>query len=229
MKLEALIFDVDGTLVDTEELHRQAYNQTFLEFGFGWHWSAASYVELLAVSGGEARVARYIDLIDSPPAEKIRLRRLIPAIHKEKTQLYSELIASNAVKPRPGIVRLIEAARQSDVRVGLVASSASANVEGLVTSALGSELRNVIAAIVCTDMVAPKKPAPDIYELTLTMLRVSAAAAVRSKIRPMACWQHRRPACRRSSCQAPGRWGTSFTAQTWCCRHSVIPTSRLIR
>lgn len=178
MKLQALIFDVDGTLVDTEELHRQAYNQTFLEFGLGWHWSAASYAELLTVSGGEAHIARHIDLIDLSPAEKIRLRRLIPAIHKEKTQFYSELIASNAVKPRSGIVRLIKAARRSDVRVGLVASSASANVEDLVTSALGSELRNVIAAIVCTDMVGRKKPAPDIYELTLTMLRVSAAAAV---------------------------------------------------
>jgi HAD superfamily hydrolase (TIGR01509 family) len=178
MNLVALTFDVDGTLVDTEELHRQAYNQTFLDFGFGWEWDADSYAQLLTVSGGQARMARYIDLLDLPPSEKLRLRRVIPAIHKEKTRLYGELIASNRVRPRPGIARLIDEARRADLLVGLVASSASANVETLVTSALGGELRKAVTAIASGDMVARKKPAPDIYELLLSMLHVSANAAV---------------------------------------------------
>lgn len=177
-KLEALIFDVDGTLVDTEELHRRAYNQTFVDFGFGWEWSADRYAKLLAVSGGQARIAHHIDLIDLPPSEKIRLRRLIPAIHEEKTRLYNELSAGNAVRPRPGVARLIEEARRANVRVGLVASSASVNVESLVTSALGRELRNAIAAIACGDMVVRRKPAPDIYELILTQLRASTPNTV---------------------------------------------------
>jgi HAD superfamily hydrolase (TIGR01509 family) len=172
-KLEALIFDVDGTLVDTEELHRQAYNQTFLDFGFGWQWDADRYAELLTESGGQARIARHIDEISLSPAEKTRLRRVIPAIHKEKTRLYGQLIESNKVRPRPGIARLIQHARGAGVRVGLVASSASANVDALVSSLLGSELRQTVVAIVCGDMVSRKKPAPDLYELLLTMLRVS--------------------------------------------------------
>lgn len=178
MQLEALIFDVDGTLVDTEELHRRAYNQTFLDFGFGWDWNTRHYAQLLAVSGGQARIAHHIDLIDLPPAEKIRLRRLVPAIHKEKTRLYSEMIASSAVQPRAGVARLIEDARRANVRVGLVASSASDNVESLVTSALGRQLRSAIAAIACSDMVARKKPAPDVYELILAQLRASKSNAV---------------------------------------------------
>jgi HAD superfamily hydrolase (TIGR01509 family) len=178
MKLEALIFDVDGTLIDTEELHRQAYNQTFLDFGFGWDWDVNSYADLLTVSGGEARIARYIDLIDLPPSEKIRLRRMIPAIHREKTRLYGQLIASNSVRPREGVARLIGEAWRADICVGLVASSASANVDTLVSSALGPDLRKAVGAIVCGDMVTRKKPAPDIYELLLTMLRISAPAAV---------------------------------------------------
>jgi len=177
-RLDALIFDVDGTLVDTEELHRQAYNQAFLNFALGWDWDVDSYAKLLKVSGGETRVAHYIDLIDLPPAEKIRLRRLIPAIHNEKTRLYGELMASNGVRPRAGVARLISEAQAADVRVGLVASSASANVEALVSSALGNDLRQAIGAIVCSDMVKRKKPAPDIYELLLTTLRVSPGAAV---------------------------------------------------
>jgi HAD superfamily hydrolase (TIGR01509 family) len=178
MKVEAFIFDVDGTLVDTEELHRQAYNQTFLNFGVGWDWDTDLYAELLMVSGGQARVARYIDLIDLSPAEKTRLRRVIPAIHREKTRLYGELIASNSVRPRPGVAPLIEEARLAGIRIGLVASSASANVDTLVSSALGQHLRNAVGAIVSGELVGRKKPAPDIYELILTMLRVSAAAAV---------------------------------------------------
>jgi HAD superfamily hydrolase (TIGR01509 family) len=178
MKLGALTFDVDGTLVDTEELHRQAYNQTFLDFGFGWEWDADSYAQLLTVSGGQARMARYVDLLDLPPAEKLRLRRVIPAIHQQKTRLYGELIASNNVRPRPGIARLIDDARRADLLVGLVASSASANVDTLVTSALGPELRKAVTAIAGAEMVTRKKPAPDIYELLLSMLHVSASAVV---------------------------------------------------
>jgi beta-phosphoglucomutase-like phosphatase (HAD superfamily) len=69
-KLEALLFDVDGTLIDTEELHRQAYNETFVDFGLDWDWTVKLYVDLLSVSGGEARIARYIDQLDLPPGEK---------------------------------------------------------------------------------------------------------------------------------------------------------------
>lgn len=178
MKLEALIFDVDGTLVDTEELHRQSYNQTFVDFGINWDWNAATYTELLSVSGGQARIAHYIDLVDMMPDEKTRLRRIIPAIHKEKTRLYGELAANKNVALRPGIARLIDEAHTAGIRVGLVASSASENVETLVSSALGNKLRKAVGAIVCGDMVKRKKPAPDIYELMLTMLHVPAQATV---------------------------------------------------
>jgi HAD superfamily hydrolase (TIGR01509 family) len=130
------------------------------------------------MSGGQARIARHIDLIDLPPPEKIRLRRLIPAIHKEKTRIYSDLITTNAVKPRPGVARLIEEARRANLPVGLVASSASSNVDSIVTSALGRSLRNAVIAIACSDMVARKKPSPDIYELALSMLRASATNSV---------------------------------------------------
>src|SRR6185437_8188862 len=77
MKLEGLVFDMDGTLVDTEELHRQAFNQAFLEFGLGWEWSPELYTQLLVVSGGVDRIASYIDSLGLPAAEKTRLRRLI--------------------------------------------------------------------------------------------------------------------------------------------------------
>ena len=178
MKLEALLFDVDGTLADTEELHRQSFNQTFLDFGFGWNWDPELYQDLLQVSGGADRIARYLDIIDLSAAEKTRLRRLIPAIHREKTSTYGELMRGNSVRLRPGVARLVEEARQAGVRIGLAATSASANVQALIATAFGRDAQRAIHAVVCADQVARKKPAPDIYEHLLTMLRTPAAGGV---------------------------------------------------
>ena len=178
MKLEALLFDVDGTLVDTEELHRQAFNQAFLEFELDWDWGPALYIDLLAVSGGVHRIAHYIDTLGLPPAEKVRLRRLIPAIHRAKTHNYGELLGSTAAQLRPGIARLIEEARQAKFRVGVASTSSSVNVDTLLATVFGDERYKLIDAAVAADQVARKKPAPDIYELLLTILRVPALSCI---------------------------------------------------
>ena len=176
--LKALIFDVDGTLVDTEELHRRAFNQAFLEYELDWNWGLNLYAELLGVSGGADRIARYIDRVDLPAAEKIRLRHLVPGIHRAKTRIYGELLAGGKAQLRPGVARLAGEARRAGLKIGLAATSASANVQPLVAAAFGAEARDAIGAIVCADQVARKKPAPDLYELLLATLRVPAATCV---------------------------------------------------
>jgi|EndMetStandDraft_5_1072996.scaffolds.fasta_scaffold53921_2 HAD superfamily hydrolase (TIGR01509 family) len=178
MKVEALIFDVDGTLVDTEELHRQAYNQTFLDFSLDWEWTPDLYLELLAVSGGVDRIARYLDTLGLSPAEKTRLRRLIPAIHREKSRNYGELLSGDAARLRPGIGRLIEESRRAGLLIGLAATSSSVNVEKLLSTVFGHDARQAINVVVCSDQVARKKPAPDIYELVLTLLRLQPSVCV---------------------------------------------------
>src|SRR5262245_30571517 len=176
--LQAMLFDVDGTLIDTEELHRQAFNLTFLELRLGWEWDVKLYAQLLSVSGGVDRIARYIDLIDLPAGEKTRLRRVIPQIHRMKTKAYGRLIGSNSAKLRPGVARLIDEGLRKGHRIGLAASSASENVQTIVSTALGFEAFSAIEAIVCADEVSRKKPAPDIYELLLTQLRAPAVSSV---------------------------------------------------
>ena len=178
MKLQALLFDVDGTIVDTEELHRQAFNQAFLRFDLGWDWDRRLYAELLTVSGGVDRIARHIDQLPLPAAEKTRLRRSVPAIHEEKTRIYGELLGGDSVRLRPGIGRLVDEARLAGLAIGLAATSAAANVEALASSAFGRGARAAIGAIVSAELVARKKPAPDIYELLLATLGVPAAACV---------------------------------------------------
>ena len=176
--LKALLFDVDGTLVDTEELHRQAFNQAFLEFGLGWNWNNDLYGELLAVSGGVERIAHYIDWLKVPAAEKTRLRRIIPSIHREKTRIHGELVASNTSLLRPGVARLFDEARGAGLRIGLAATSALDNVHTLIDAALTPAQRESVGAIVCVAQVGRKKPAPDIYESLLTQLRVPSEASV---------------------------------------------------
>jgi hypothetical protein len=108
-ELKALLFNVDGTLVDTKELHRQAFN-------LGWNWSDELYAELLAVSGGAERIAHYIDRLNRPAAERTRLRRLISAVHREKTRIYGTLIASNKALLGPGVGRLMEEAHEVELK-----------------------------------------------------------------------------------------------------------------
>lgn len=173
MTLEALVFDVDGTLVDNEELHRRAFNQAFLEFQLGWDWTPEIYMDFLQISGGTDRIKHFVDALAVSDAEKTRLRSLIPGLHREKSRIYGELIAGAMVKPRPGVARLIREASDSGLKVGLAATSASKNVQPLVVSALGRDLASKISAVVSSDLVSRKKPAPDLYLLLLSMLGVA--------------------------------------------------------
>lgn len=173
MTLEALVFDLDGTFVDTDELHRRAFNQAFLEFDLGFDWTPELYEKLLAVSGGADRIRHFIDEASLSQEQKRALHAVIPAVHREKTRIYGELLSDNTVKLRSGVRRLMDEARKNNLKIGVVATSASANMQPLILSVLGREGASDIRAFVSADRVAQKKPAPDIYALAASMLGVS--------------------------------------------------------
>jgi HAD superfamily hydrolase (TIGR01509 family) len=174
MSLDALIFDFDGTLADTEETHRQAFNYAFVRFGFRWEWTRPLYRGLLHTSGGKERLADFIATLPASPAEKARLHQLVPAIHRTKTELYTELIADGRCPLRPGVRRLLDEAREAGVALAIASTSASANVHALLTRHLGPGAARWFKTIVCGDLVARKKPAPDIYRLVLSTLGLPA-------------------------------------------------------
>jgi HAD superfamily hydrolase (TIGR01509 family) len=178
MKTKGLIFDVDGTLVDTEELHRQAFNQAFVDFKLDWTWSPELYAELLSYSGGIDRLAAYILRLNLRESERAYLNQIIPMIHREKTQIYIELVHGTAVRPRTGVARVIGEALDLGLKVGLVATSAFPDVRGLITSALGEKVATDLDPIVCADQVTNKKPAPDLYQMALNLIRLPAEACV---------------------------------------------------
>lgn len=178
MNLEALIFDFDGTIADTEETHRQAFNDAFMRFGLDWEWSKPLYRELLKISGGKERIIAYVGTLPVSPAENARLCALAPALHRTKTELYTELIADGRCLPRPGVVRLIAEAREAGLKLAIASTTTAANVEALLTRHLGRGGLRQFHTIVCGDLVSHKKPAPDIYRLALSMLGCCADECV---------------------------------------------------
>src|SRR5882757_4090298 len=117
--LKALIFDVDGTLADTEEAHRCAFNEAFQQLGLPWNWSKPTYAHLLLTAGGKERLAAYIASLDLPAAGRLELTGRIDAIHRAKTENYTRMVLDGEVALRDGVARLIGEAARSRVRLSI--------------------------------------------------------------------------------------------------------------
>jgi HAD superfamily hydrolase (TIGR01509 family) len=176
--LEALIFDLDGTLADTEETHRQAFNAAFIEAGLWWDWSPPLYARLLAVSGGKERLRHYIGTLGVPAAERARLLNIVPALHETKTHIYTELLVRGQRPFRAGVLPLLRAARDAGLKLAIASTTTSVNVSALLRANLGAAPDIGFDVLACGDQVAQKKPAPDIYRLALASLRLAADACV---------------------------------------------------
>jgi len=175
MSLEALIFDLDGTLADTEETHRQAFNSAFIRLELWWDWGPLRYSELLEVSGGLDRLHHYVDSLGVAPAEKARLHAIVPLIHATKSEIYVELLRAGQPPLRPGVKRLIAEAQHEGLQVAVVSTTTSANALEL----LRNHFRQPgIDLLVCADEVARRKPAPDLYQRALALLRKPADACI---------------------------------------------------
>jgi len=176
--VQALIFDVDGTIADTEEAHRRAFNEAFCAYGLVWNWTPELYAELLQVTGGKERIRRYIERLQLQSAHRERLLRLVPEIHGTKTRLYTELVDLGALRPRAGVARLMTEARASGIQLAIASTTSPQNVESLLSSGLGADALSWFSAIVSGDVVSRKKPAPDVYDLVLGRLGVAPGRAV---------------------------------------------------
>jgi HAD superfamily hydrolase (TIGR01509 family) len=174
MKLKALIFDVDGTLADTEEAHRSAFNEAFAEMGLDWNWSKPKYAHLLATTGGKERLAVFIASLPHSAEEKSALLARVPAIHQAKTARYMRLISEGSVPLRAGVVRLLDEAARHDVRLAIATTTTFANIETLLVTNLGPDALSRFSVIGAGDQVARKKPAGDIYEWVLQQLGLPA-------------------------------------------------------
>jgi HAD superfamily hydrolase (TIGR01509 family) len=167
----SLIFDVDGTLAETESIHRRAFNAAFLECGVEWYWDRCTYKKLLRVAGGKERLRTYARM--QPPPRRLTDARFVE-LHQVKTRHYTRLIAQHTCRLRPGVEAFIDAAIARRQRLAIATTTTFSNVEDLLSRALGRHWRSLFAAVVAGDEVARKKPAPDVYLEVLARLGQSA-------------------------------------------------------
>ncbi|MES2993206.1 MAG: HAD-IA family hydrolase [Pseudomonadota bacterium] len=173
--LKALIFDVDGTLAETErDGHRIAFNRAFEDAGLGWHWNVEHYGALLAVTGGKERISHYWNTIDPQAAAAPEADARVRALHAAKTAHYLELVRSGTVVLRPGVRRLLIEARARGLRLAIATTTTEANVRELLTATISPLAPDWFEVIGAGDAVAHKKPAPDIYHWVMERLRLPA-------------------------------------------------------
>ncbi|MDR3099589.1 MAG: HAD family hydrolase [Paraburkholderia sp.] len=176
--MEALIFDVDGTLADTEAAHLRAFNAAFAEVGLDWYWDEALYTRLLKVAGGKERLLHYWRVADLECAEGSRIGEVIDAVHAVKTRHYAARVGNGGLPLRPGIARLITEAQAAGMPVAIATTTTPANLDALLCAPFGPAWRKRFAAIADAGTTQIKKPAPDVYLDVLRQLGLNGANCI---------------------------------------------------
>lgn len=175
--LQALIFDVDGTLADTEMAHLQAFNHAFQEMGLGWVWDVPLYLQLLDVSGGKERILHYWKQVnpDIKSVDANALADRIGRIHELKTAAYEAAVNSGAVSLRPGVLKLMDEALSAGLQLAIATTTSPVNIAALLRHAIGDDWRLNFTAIGDASTAPIKKPHPQVYLQMLDAMQLPAS------------------------------------------------------
>ena len=168
--VKALIFDVDGTLAETEEAHREAFNSAFAEAGLDWVWDVDLYRDLHRVTGGKERMRHYADRLGVSRSELSD--DALAKLHRRKNERYSERVRAGQCPLRPGVERLIRSAHAGGLRLAICTTTSRVNVNELIGATLGAGGLGLFDVIVAGEDAPVKKPAPDAYLRALEALQL---------------------------------------------------------
>jgi len=172
--MQALIFDCDGVLVDTErDGHRVAFNDAFAGAGLDISWDVDLYGRLLLIAGGKERMRHYFDSAGWPDAAGADKDGFLADMHKSKTQIFSDLIARGALPLRSGILRIVDEAIAAGVRLGVCTTSNPKSIDA-VLDLMGPDRKSKFEFVLAGDIVSRKKPDPEIYDMAREKLALPA-------------------------------------------------------
>ena len=179
MTLQALLWDVDGTLAETErDGHRVAFNLAFEALGLPWRWDEVHYGRLLAVSGGRERLLHDMSSRSDAPALSQQRETLVVELHALKNRFYADRVAAGHVALRPGVADLMAECRAQGVRQAITTTTSRSNVEALLKTAFGGGWAEPFDAVVCGEDVRCKKPDPEVFLLALQRLQIGPLDAI---------------------------------------------------
>jgi beta-phosphoglucomutase-like phosphatase (HAD superfamily) len=178
MTIKAIIFDVDGTLADTEDAHRKAFNKAFVENNLDWQWDIELYGKLLKVTGGKERIKYYLSDFLTSFIKPENFDDFVKRLHAAKTVHYTAMMRAGDVPLRPGIKQLINDAHKAGITLAIATTTTPENVAALLEVGLGKDWATYFAANGCGDIVPKKKPAPDIFNWVLDKLNIPAANSI---------------------------------------------------
>ena len=178
--LQALIFDVDGTLADTERAHLAAFNHAFAEMGMDWVWDEALYTGLLDISGGKERILHYWKSRDPGMIEvdAMALSETVDRLHELKTASYEAAVNDGAISLRPGVLRLMDEALAQGLQLAIATTTSPVNIAALMRRAIGTDWRLNFTAIGDASTAPIKKPHPQVYLQMLAALHLKPDACV---------------------------------------------------
>lgn len=176
-RLQALIFDVDGTLADTESAHLAAFNHAFSELGLGWVWDEVLYTDLLDISGGKERIRHYWEQVNPEvrALNTLAMSDTIDRIHALKTAAYEGSVNDGLVSLRPGVLALMDSASAQGVQLAIATTTSPVNIAALLRRAVGPDWRLNFTAIGDASTAPLKKPHPQVYLQMLSALRLPAS------------------------------------------------------
>ncbi len=178
MDLSAILFDVDGTIAETEDYHRQSFNESFKEFGLDWYWDEPIYKELINVGGGKERIKSHINRAWPEMKEYKNLNKYINSILQVKNEIYADNMKDSKIKPRPGIIRLLKELKKNNLRTALVSSASKDNLDSLFLEGLKINYKDFFDIIAHGETTPNKKPSPEVYEWTLEKLKLPSSACI---------------------------------------------------
>jgi len=178
--LQALIFDVDGTLADTESVHLEAFNHAFRQEGLDWHWDLPLYTQLLEISGGKERILHHWRMVEPDMTEvgAGALTDTINRLHEIKTAYYENAVNNGAVVLRPGVLALMDDARRHGLQLAIATTTSPVNIAALLRSAIGPDWRTHFLAIGDASNAPIKKPHPQVYLKVLADMGLQARQCV---------------------------------------------------